>query len=113
MADITDPQIVAWDNQRTRTLADKLTAFIAAAQAYQADYAAYGIAAKILAAGGTNNIADGYATDGRQAITGNQVINFKAAIDQLVTNATTVAVTGVGATPAAVAQAIQVNGTPR
>lgn len=113
MADTTDPQLAKFANERVRTIADKLTSLVLAAQSFQTDYAAFGIAALITAAGNTNTIGDGSATDGRQRITGLQIQNLKAAIDQLVTSATVTAVTGVGATPAFVSQAIQVNGSAR
>ena len=113
MADTTDPQLAKFSNERVRVMADKLTAFLAYAQSFQADYSAYGISALIVAAGNANTIGDGSATDGRQRITGLPVQNFKAAIDQMVTAGTVTAVTGVGATPGAISQAIQVNGSTK
>ncbi len=113
MPDTTDPQLAKFANERARTIADAITSLVLKMQSFQADYAAQGIAALITAAGNTNTIGDGSATDGRQRITGIQVQNLKAAIDQLVTSATVTAVTGVGATPASVSQAIQVNGSTR
>lgn len=112
MADSTDVQLVAWDNERARPLADQLTAARYAITAYKADYAADGINAKAITAG-ANNIADGYATDGRAPITGNSITNMKAALDQLDTALNTTLVSGVGLTVAAILDAIQVNGSPR
>ena len=113
MADTTDPQLAKFVNERVRTIADAITAIALKMQSFQADYAAFGINALITAAGNTNTIGDGSATDGRQRITGLQIQNLKAAIDQLMTSATVTTVTGVGATPAAISQAIQVNGSAR
>jgi len=113
MADTIDPQLGLFANNRIRPLADRITALVLAAQSFQADYAAYGINALIVASGNSNTIGDGSAADGRPRITGIQIQNFKAALDQIVTNATVTTVPGVGATPANIAQAIQVNGSTR
>jgi hypothetical protein len=113
MADITDPQVVSFANQRARTIADKIVALQYALTAYQADYAAQGISAKITAAGTTGNVADGAANDGRSIITGTQVINQKAAVDALITAIGTTLVSGVGASALAINNGIQVNGSPR
>lgn len=115
MANLTDPRIIAWSDQRARTLADDVEQFTAKILAHQADYVAQGIAALITAGGGSNLVADSSVTgpDGRQQITGNSLINFKAAVDQMVTALTSTNVTGVGSPPKAIADGIQVNGTPR
>ncbi len=81
--------------------------------AYQADYAAQGISAKITAAVNTNLIADGSEMDGRSRITGLQIQNLTAALTQLVTAWNVTAVLGVGTTVAAIENGIQVNGSPR
>lgn len=111
--DTTDPQLAKFSNERVRPIADAITSLTLKMQSFQADYAAFGINALIVAAGNTNTIGDGSATDGRQRITGLQIQNFKAAIDQLVTASTVTAVAGVGATPSTISQAIQVNGSAR
>jgi hypothetical protein len=113
MADITDPKLISWSNSRARPLADKMTSLLAALLAYQADYAAQSISATITADGAANNIGDGYATDGRNAVTGTMLVNFKAAVDQVVTAMNVTLVSGVGATVASVENGIQVNGSSR
>jgi uncharacterized membrane protein YjgN (DUF898 family) len=113
MAEITDPQVVLFANDRTRSAADKMEILYSILLAWQADYVAQGIAAKIVTAGASNIIADGSEIDGRQRITGNSIINLHAALTQLLTAWDTTLVTGVGATVKAVTDGIQVNGTPR
>ena len=81
MADYVDVQLSTWTNTRTRTLADALTQIYAKLTAYQSDYVAQGISTHASSAG-SNNISDNYTVDGRQPITGTQVVNFKACIDQ-------------------------------
>jgi hypothetical protein len=113
MPDIADPQVVTFSNQRVRVIADKVVALQYALLAYQADYAAQGIANKVVAAGTTGTIADGAATDGRPIITGTSILNQKAAVDALVTAIGTTLVAGVGSTALTINNGIQVNGSPR
>jgi hypothetical protein len=113
MADITDPQVVKWANERSRVIADGIERLRYAVQAYQADYVAQGIGAKIIAAGVGSVVADGSAIDGRSIITGTSLVNLNAAISKLVTNLTVDLVAGVGVSVAGIADGIQVNGTPR
>ncbi len=121
MAFITNAQVINWDNQRARTLADAMTFLLAKLIAYQADYAAQGINAAIVAdaAGSTAVIADNPANpaaqpnDGRQPVTGTSLQNFIAGINQLVTAWNVTAVSGVGTTVAAIQNGIQVNGSLR
>jgi hypothetical protein len=112
MADIIDPQVIKWANDRARSAANQMTNLYAVLVAYQADYAAQGIAAKIVAAGTANNIADGATADGRSIIIGTSLANLKAAIDQLVTSFNT-NVAGVGSPITTIQNAIQVSGSPR
>jgi hypothetical protein len=109
----TDPQVVKWSNERARVLADGIERLRYAVVAYQADYVAQAISAKITAAGASERIADGSDVDGRSIVIGTQLINLKAAVDKLVTNLTADLVSGVGTTVAAIADGIQVNGSPR
>jgi len=115
MAEITNPQIVLFANERARTMADTVERFSALVDAWVADYAAQAIATQITndgnGAGAT--IADGSETDGRQRITGTKIVNLKAALLQVQTALTTTAVSGVGATVKAIADGIQVNGSIR
>jgi hypothetical protein len=113
MPDITDPQVVVWANERARTIADALVAFEAKLGGWQSDYAAQSIASQISAAGASELVADGSDVDGRPRITGNQIINLHAAIAQVRTAISTTLVSGVGSPPKTIADAIQVNGSPR
>lgn len=115
MANLTDPRIIGWSDQRARTLADAIERMIALVSAYQADYVAQGIAALITAGGGTNLIADSSVTgpDGRQQVTGNQVGVLKQAVDALVTALTVTTVGATGSTIKQIVDQIQVNGTLR
>ena len=110
MPDITNPQIIAFANERVRTIADKVTELRYAIDSYLNDYAAQGMAALIVTAGGANTIPE---TSGRSIITGTQILNQKAAILKLQPNFEADLVSGVGATVAAINDAIQVNGSPR
>ena len=112
MATINDAQVIRWANERSRSIADRLAELSAAMSAYQSDYAAQGIAAKIVAAGASNLVADGSDVDGRPQISGTQIVNLKAAIDAIV-NAMATNVAGVGSPTTTIVAAIQVNGTPR
>lgn len=113
MAEIENPQIVAFANERARTISDAIEQFSAKVDSFLADYAAQGMAAAITAAGASELIDDGSATDGRQRITGTKIVNLKAGLLQLQTAMTVTAVSGVGATPKAIADGIQVNGSLR
>jgi hypothetical protein len=113
MADNNNPQVILFANERARTIADLLVSTSAKVDAWIADYNAGGIGTLITAAGASENIADGSEVDGRQRITGTKVINLRAALLQLQTALTTTAVSGVGATPKAIADGIQVNGSAR
>lgn len=112
MPDFTDVQLKTFSNDRARTVSDKLVAVNTTVVAYKTDYAAQGIAALATAAG-VNNLADGYATDGRQPVTGTKILNLKAALDQMDTAFNTTLVPGVGATVASIIAGIQVNGSVR
>ena len=112
MPNITDVQVVKFSNERARTLADAMTALYAKLVAYQADWSAQSMSAKITAAGASNNVGDGADMDGRTIITGISLVNFKAAIDALKTAYDT-NVTGVGAPVTTIQNGIQVNGSPR
>jgi len=115
MADITNPQIVVFSNERARAMADHLVRFSAEVDAWLTDYAAQGIAAAITgdANGAGANIADGSATDGRQRVTGTKIINLRAGLLQAQTALTSTLVSGVGASVKAIADGIQVNGSTR
>lgn len=117
MAQITNNQVISWSNNRARTLADQMVGMMNKIIAYQTDFAAQGIAAAINGdtAGASSVINDGSGAtgDGRNPVTGTTLINFKAAIDQLVTAWNVTNVAGVGSPVSAVQNLIQVNGSLR
>ena len=115
MAEITNPQVITFTNDRARIIADSLVRFSDEVNAWLEDYAAQGIAAAINgdAAGASSNIDDGSATDGRQRVTGTKVINLRAGLLQVQTALTTTLVSGVGTTARAISDGIQVNGSVR
>ena len=106
----TNPQLNAWADNRARVIADKIIQLRYAIDAYLTDYTASGIAALITADGAANTMG---AQDSRIAITGTQIVNQRAALLQVQTAISTTLVSGVGATVAAVNDAIQVIGSPR
>jgi capsid portal protein len=106
----SNAQLNAWADTRSRTIADKITQIRAIIDAYLTDYAAQGIAAAITADGASNTMGT---QDSRAAITGTQIINQRAALLQVQTAINTTLVSGVGATVAAINDAIQVNGSAR
>ena len=110
MADNTNAQIVRWANLRARTICDSITKLSYALRAYQADYAAAGMATLVNNNTPANNIADGSDIDGRTRLTGTQLQNLIAGINQLVT-AFDASVTGVGSSITTISGGIQVNGS--
>lgn len=110
MAASLNPQLNNWADDRARKLADLLTRGRYAMDAHKVDYGAAGIAALATADGVSNTVG---AQDTRIPITNTQLINLKAAIDQLQTAFEVTLVPGVGATVAAILDAMQVNGSPR
>jgi hypothetical protein len=66
----------------------------------------------VTAAGATNNIGDGYETNGLAPITGTSLQNLIAGVNQLVTAWNTTLVTGVGTSVQAIVQTIQPSGSP-
>ena len=102
MADVTNPQLVLWANQRVRPLVNKLQNILLSAQQFQTDYANQSISSQITTAGGANLMADGSDVDGRPRVSGTQIQNLKAAIDQIVTAMATTNVSGVGVPPSTI-----------
>lgn len=111
MAETTDPLVVNWANTRVRPIADALRHVDDLIVSYKADYAAQGINAALVAAGASQLIADGSATDGRVRITGTTIQNLKACIDQVQTAMDTTLVSGVGSPPMTTINQAQVNGS--
>lgn len=120
MADITNPQVVAFANNRMRPLADAITKVQYAIDAFLIDANAEGIPALIVAGGVGNFIGDGSDVDGRPRVTGQNMADFRSAITVLQTcleTTTAIASGGVsgtgGKTPSVIISGIQVNGSPR
>lgn len=113
MADIVSPQVVKFSNERGRTMADEIVALSGRVDAWLADWSAQSMSALITAEGASNNVADGSDVDGRQRVTGTELVNLRAALLQVQTALTTTLVSGVGATVKAIADGIQVNGSAR
>lgn len=101
-----------WADQRYRTLADATEVYLSKVLAWQADYSAQGIAA-LASTDASNNIGNGIPADGRPLVTGTNLINFNAAINQVATAMNTTLVSGVGTTVKAQADIGQVNGSSR
>ena len=84
MAEITNPQVVAFSNGRVRPLCDKMYALYYASKAVVADYNAADIGTKINDAGDGNLVDDGSAVDGRTRITGGDIYNVITFAQQIV-----------------------------
>lgn len=113
MADIVSPQVVHFCNERVRPMADQVERFCSMLDAWLTDYGAQGIATLIAAEGASNNVGDGSDIDGRQRVTGTEIINLRAGLLQAQTALETTLVSGVGTTVKAIADGIQVNGSVR
>jgi hypothetical protein len=112
VADITNLVVVNFSDRRVRSVADKLAALHYVIEAWLADYASQGISAALTAGGATNLVAQS-AGDARVPITGNQIINLRAALLQMQTALDVTAVSGVGASVFSIVNAIQVSGSPQ
>jgi hypothetical protein len=75
MAEITNPQVVAFANEKVRPLADAFFQVYYRAKAANQEYNANAIGSLINAAGSGNLITDGSETDGRTRIAGGDVYN--------------------------------------
>lgn len=121
MALITNAQVKSWANLRARTICDSIRHLDDLLASYVSDYVGQGIAAAINgdAAGAASVIDDGSAVggtgtpDGRNPITGTNLANLKACIDQVRVAIETTAVAGVGSPPLTTVNAIQVNGSSK
>jgi len=80
---ITNPQAVAFSNERVRALADKAAAYYWAAKAFLLEWDAAGIGAVIPNDAG-ELMVDGSATDGRTPITGAGVNGLKGHVALMV-----------------------------
>lgn len=88
----TNLQVIKFTNERLRPMMDRLySAWMQAVEVNQ-DYVSGGIGALITAAGSTETIADGSATDGRNVITGDDVLNAITAMNAYVSMVTGAAV---------------------
>lgn len=84
MPENSNPQVVAFANNKVRPLADKLVGLYYSSKSLIAEYAAGDIGTKIEAAGAGELLADGSAVDGRTRITGGDIYNIVTAAQQLV-----------------------------
>jgi hypothetical protein len=82
MAEITDPQVVAFANQETRPMSDALYLAYRRAQNFVENYIHGGMGNLIDAGGTANLVADGSETDGRTRITGQDIINLVQAAQE-------------------------------
>ena len=112
MAKIRNATVIAFSNQRTRVLADRLTQAYYAAKAYQNDYAAQDIGEESKLAADEDVLEDGSAQDGRVAVTKKKMHNFILGVDALVEQFEKT-IPGVGVSLVAVQSGISVNGSPR
>ncbi len=83
MADITDPQVRRFANEKARVLADLATKYYYAALAFQNEWDATGMGALI--PNSADVIVDGSATDGRTPITGANVNGLQGHVAAMVT----------------------------
>ena len=84
MAEITNPQVVAFSNARIRPACDDMYSLYYKCKALVADYTAANIGSLINAAGDGNLVDDGSATDGRTRITGGDIYNVLTWAQQIV-----------------------------
>lgn len=108
MAASQNAQLNKFTEDYYRPLADEFEKFLRRCQNFQAAYAAQSISSAAVA-DSANTIGQNQG-DGRQLLTGLNLTNFKAAIDQTVTAMATTLVSGVGTTAKAQADLAQVNG---
>jgi len=76
MAEITDPQVIAFSNQELRPVADALFQAYYRAKELNQNYVAGNIGSLINTAGAGNLLHDGSEVDGRTRITGGDIYNF-------------------------------------
>ena len=109
MAVSTNPQMNAFADQYYRPLADAFEIFLQKCLAFQAAYLANGIAA-LATTDASNDLGNNVPSDGRPLVTGTNLINFNASVNQIVTAMNATSVGGVGTTAKAQADIAQVNG---
>lgn len=85
MAEISNPQVVAFSNQELRPLADLLFKAYYKALELDQNYVANNIGTLIDAGGASNLLNDGSLTDGRTRISGGDIYNFVTLISDLIT----------------------------
>jgi hypothetical protein len=83
MPEITNPQVVAFANNRVRPIADKLIRARRDLQAVVEEYTDQNVGSLIDAAGDGNLIADGSATDGRPRLAGGDIYNLITLLQDL------------------------------
>lgn len=80
MAEITNPQVVRFANEKARPMADRLYSAWVEAQSVLQEYTSTNIGSLINDAGSGNLIADGSETDGRTRLTGGDIFNLITAL---------------------------------
>lgn len=83
MALNSNPQVIAYSNNRVRPLADKLIRARRDLKAAVEEYNDQNIGSLINAAGDGNILADGSATDGRPQMVGGDLYNFVTLLQDL------------------------------
>lgn len=83
-AEIDDPQVVAFANNKARKMAEHIYSAYYSAKIVLQAYNSGAIGSKIDAAGAGNLISDGSANDGRTRITGGDIYNLITACEELI-----------------------------
>lgn len=85
MAEITNAQVVDLANTYLRQIADDLQSLVLNAPLVVATYTQRDAGTTITAAGASNLVADGSASDGRTRVTGGDIFNLITLLNDLVT----------------------------
>lgn len=83
MADITNPQIIKFANERGRLLADIAESLYHTSKRFQQEWVALVASTPIIPT--ASPIADGSDTDGRKRVTDTHLVNLKSLADSMVT----------------------------
>lgn len=82
MADITNPQLVKFANEKARVMVDSIDSMYETCKRFQSEYVALNISNT---PDTVDNFADGSETDGRKRFRGQQMLTLKTLVDALVT----------------------------
>jgi hypothetical protein len=112
MADITNPEVVRWSNERLRTIADQVVRLKYVIDAFTADYTEQDIEGFLAANSSEDRVVDGSLQDGRPPVTRLDIVNGALAVAALqALLAANVGSTGKSAFD--ILNSVQVNGSPR